>query len=140
MQIRFIANSISSFAFNKGTDPTAPWYVPENMPTLENFYDVIEFELFNSWNRFDVLYKIWIEKQEWDAELKYINFDLELNIPGEYFINELCIYKMQCEHRCLTKRHSCHKCQQYIEVAQMIETKVKNWVEDNNDELIESIF
>lgn len=140
IQTRIIINTIPTFSFGRGKDITSPWYVPENMPVLEDYYDVIEFSLLNSWNRFDVLYQIWMVEQKWEDSLEYINFDLEFDIPGEYFTNELCIYKMHCEHRCVSKGSSCRKCQQYWEIAKKIEKKIKNWAEDEKDEPIENIF
>ena len=64
VQIRLIANMISSFTLGRGIDVTSPFYVPENINALEQYYDVIEFELFDSWTRFDTLYKLWFIKQE----------------------------------------------------------------------------
>ena len=48
IQIRLIANMIPSYTLGKGEDVTSPFYTPENMEQLELYYDVIEFELFNS--------------------------------------------------------------------------------------------
>ena len=146
VQIRLIANMIPSYTLGKGEDVTSPFYTPENMEQLELYYDVIEFELFNSWNRFDTLYKVWFIDKEWRDDLKFINFELAINIPGGSFPRELCEYKMKCGHRCVERQSSCRKCQQYIELAQSMHrknieyTKEKKWVETNYDEPIKDIF
>lgn len=146
IQIRLVANMISSFTLGRGMDVTSPFYVPENINALEQYYDVIEFELFDSWTRFDTLYKLWFIKQEWRENLKFINFELEIDIPGGSFPRELCEYKMKCGHRCVERQSTCRKCQQYIELAQSMATKGieytsdQKWVENNNNEPIKDIF
>lgn len=145
-RIRLVANMISSFTLGRGKDFTAPWYVPENFEKLNKYYNVIEFELFNSWQRFDVLYKIWFINHQWRDNLKFINFELERNIPGESFPNELCEYKMTCGHRCVERQTKCRKCKQYIRLAQMMKDKnieynsEKIWVEKDKEEPIEDIL
>lgn len=134
-RIRLVANLIPSFALGRGTDLTAPWYTPENFNTLKIFYDVIEFELYDSWQRFDVLYKIWFIDHQWRDELKYINFELNLHIPGASFPNEVCEYRMTCGHRCVERQSACRKCKRYIQLAQDFDKKgieytlQKKWVE-----------
>jgi len=145
VRIRFVANTISSFTLGRGTDVTSPFYVPENLPVLSRYYDVIEFELFDSWNRFDTLYKIWFIDGQWKEDLKFINFELDMHIPGTSLLEELCEYKMKCGHRCLEQQSSCRKCQQYIEIAQKVNEKEKAfdeeaWVENDNNESIKDIF
>lgn len=145
-QIRLVANSISSFTSGRGTDITAPWFVPENYDVLQQYYDVIEFELFNSWQRFDALYKIWIEDKCWDNNLKFINFELKIDIPGDSFMPEVCEYKMTCGHRCVERQAHCRKCEQMLSFAQdMAKKKLrytldKKWVKNDEDEPIEDIF
>ena len=146
VQIRLVSNYISTFTLGKSKDFTVPFYVPEVLEEVEKYYDVMEFELFNSWNRFDTLYKIWFINQEWKENLKFINFELDIDIPGGSFPRELCKYKMTCGHRCVERNSSCRKCEQYIKMAQMMAdknieyTKDNEWVENNNDEPIKDIF
>lgn len=146
VQIRLLANMISSFTLGRNTDVTSTFYTPENMDALESYYNVIEFELFNSWNRFDTLYKIWFIKKEWKDNLKFINFELDFDIPGESFPRELCEFKMKCGHRCVERQSACRKCQQYVEIAQTMNNKNiryttdQKWVEINNNDFIKDIF
>ena len=146
IQIRLLVNMISSFTLGRENDVTAPFYVPENMEQLELYYDVIEFELFGSWNRFDTLYKIWFVDGQWADDLKFINFELNINIPGGSFPRELCEYKMKCGHRCIERQSACRKCQQYVELAQSMArkgieyTKEHKWVETDKDDVIKDIF
>ena len=146
VQIRLLANMIPSFTLGRNIDVTSTFYTPENMDALESYYDIIEFELFNSWNRFDALYKIWFVKKEWKDNLKFINFELDFDIPGESFPRELCEFKMKCGHRCVERQSACRKCQQYVEIAQTMNDKNigyttdQKWVEINNNDLIKDIF
>lgn len=95
----------------------------------------MEFEVFESWQRFDALYQIWFIDHKWRDSLKFINYELAIDIPGESFPNELCEYKMTCGHRCVERSSSCRKCEQYIELAKMMNKKnleytpKKTWVE-----------
>lgn len=64
VRLRIIVNRIPTFTLGKSTDVTAPFYLPENLPIMSRYYDVIEFDLQNSWNRFDALEAIWRQEGE----------------------------------------------------------------------------
>lgn len=146
VQLRIILNRIPCYSYTKQWDPTAPWYTPENLDKLAKYYDVVEFDLFNSWNRFDTLYKIWFIDKYWREDLKFLNPDLGISIPGETFITNICDYKMHCGHRCVEKDSSCNKCAQYIDFAEKMKEKgyrldeKQNWVKNDNDEIVKDIF
>lgn len=48
VKIRCILNLIPSFTLGREEDPTSTFYVPENLDVLKTFYNVFEFELFDS--------------------------------------------------------------------------------------------
>ena len=142
IRIRIIVNRISSSTIGKHTDVTAPFYLPENLPVMSQYYDVIEFDLGGSWNRFDVLEKIWRQDGNWRGNARDINIDLELDISGTGFFYDICEEKMTCGHRCLSQGSSCRKCQQYMDIVNTMESKGyeftldRKWVEN---EILEPI-
>lgn len=146
VRLRIILNHIPCYSYTKQWDPTAPFFTPENLEQLSQYFDVAEFDLFNSWNRFDILYKIWFVDKIWREDLKFLNLDLGMSIPGETFISDICTYKMNCGHRCVEKLDTCNKCAQYLEFAETMKDKGfeldinKNWVKNNDEEIIKDIF
>lgn len=123
VRTRVIVNKIPMLTLGKSTDVTAPIYLPENLGVMSRFYDVIEFELEGSWNRFDVLHKIWFLDETWRGNARDINIDLGLDISGTGFFYTLCEEKMTCKHKCLTEGSSCKKCQQYMDIVNIMEEK-----------------
>ena len=140
VRMRVIANRIPMSTLGKHTDATAPIYLPENLDVLSQYYDVMEFEVDNSWNRFDVLNNIWFSKGSWRGNARDINMDLELDISGTGFFYKLCEEKMICRHKCLTEGSSCKKCQQYMDIVNTMEEKGfeytldEKWVENEKIE------
>ena len=146
VRLRIVLNHIPAYSYTKQWDPTSPWFTPENFDELSKHFDIAEFDLYNSWNRFDTLYKIWFEDKVWREDIKFLNFDLGINIPGETFVSDVCEYKMNCGHRCIERNDTCNKCEQYVEFAKTMKEKGyeldfnKEWVKINDDEVVKDIF
>lgn len=146
IQIRLVANMIPSLSVYRGTDPTAPFFTPESFDALSKYVDVIEFETYNSWNRFDTLYRIWFKHKRWRGNVKDINFELEYDLNGDTFPREICEFKLTCGRSCVERLTSCRKCYQFRELAETAAKKGlkytddKRWVETDKDDVIKNIL
>ena len=113
VRLRLNVNQIPSLSSNQFYSIKTPVYMPENWNELNKYYDTIEFDSLNSWNRLRHLYDIWFKEHTWDDTVKilYPEWPQEIDFQNNDLFTMLCEYKMKCGYRCFEKG-KCNKCDQ----------------------------
>lgn len=117
IQIRFIANRIPSVDKDAGKDIKSPIFSPRDYEILNQYLDTIEFDcgIPYKWNVFEVLYRYWIEKQDWAGDLQEINKDLDIEYYPRSIPARFVVKKLNCQKRCETADSSCKSCSLYYQ-------------------------
>lgn len=97
----------------------APWLRPQDMDELKLYFDTVEFFVADDskdTHAYDVLYKVYIEKEDWYGDLKELVPDIPYTLPcrgvPQYLVHKRC----NCNLACL-RRTSCHMCESIVNVA-----------------------
>lgn len=116
ISLRAYVNYAQPICDMEGVDKFKSFYIrPEDIFTYEKYIDTFEF--YNSINKQNVLYDIYVFDGEWDGKLKDIiqNLDDEVNnyyLLGSQFGEE----RTNCHHKCLWSNR-CHLCDKLKEFA-----------------------
>ena len=124
VRMRVVVNRISNFlwGFGVGKDPRDMFFRPEDMPLLDNLFDVFELDCDNS--KFDTLMDIWFIDKKWPDDLRIISPDLGFYVPNQSLIPDFTRYKINCGFKCASNPNSrCRKCKQFIEIAEKMAQK-----------------
>lgn len=138
VKIRLVLNRIPATSFDKGINYCSPIYRPQDIDLLNLYFDTFEFECGDpyDWAKFDVLYRAWFERKNWNGELSEINDDLEMLFPNNSIVPDFTNYKINCGRRCCQRITSpCRKCQQFIEIAMALKENsihIKKEKDDTN--------
>ena len=120
IETRVILNRVENAAIESQPEKSMFWS-PQAFNKYKQYIDVAEFDCgvpFN-WNKFEVYYRTWIEKQHWRGNLQEIIPDLQIPVPGNsYDQSDFIKYKLQCGRKCAYDINcKCHKCQLYLDSA-----------------------
>ena len=96
--------------------PSVQIYRPQDYDFLSQYYAVGEFSCDeNDLNKLEVLYKRWFITHDWDADLEFMNRDLQLPYPTESIPPELTRLRSKCQHRCTMRADNiCSKCRRLL--------------------------
>lgn len=133
VHLRLILNHIPSMLINKGEDVRAPIFIPETVDELSKYIHTVEFDDGNSWARLETLYKVWFIKKEWRENLRFINADLNIDIPNQCMMPNFTVYKMNCGYKC-GYGSVCKKCNQFYELAKDLESKKIEYIISKEEE------
>lgn len=122
VNLRLVLNRIPSVSPDAGESFKSPIFSPRDMPILEQYIDVGEFDCWETegaynWNRFNVYYKTWFIKQNWMGNLKNLNPDINFDYPVDSMPFDFIKKKIRCGRRCGLDLQ-CNHCQLYTELAQ----------------------
>ena len=92
------------------------------MEVLNKYIDVGEFDCWETkgaynWNKFNVYYKIWFIKQDWQGQLRDINLDVHFDYPVQSIPKNFIDRKISCGRRC-SLGLNCSHCKTYMEIGQ----------------------
>lgn len=122
IQIRIILNRIPSTSPGKGYDLCGTYISPRDMPFLKDLIDVAEFDcgkIFYDWNKFNVLYQAFFEKEEWFGDLRNLNSDLKFYYPVYSTIPNSILWRIRCRRKCALG-DSCNHCEKIINIARSL--------------------
>ena len=133
IKARMVLNKVP-YTLPNVDDPRIPWFTPQNVDILDQFIDTVEFDFQNDpkgWKQFEVYYKTWFIKKHWHGNLREIIQELNFNIANDsLFSEELLHFKINCGRRCVNADSHCKRCEQYIEIANALDSMNIGIVQD----------
>ena len=122
VRIRMIVNRVPSSYPIGQNDYTIPLYRPQDMDTLAQWVDVVEFDCGSSYNFkiLKVLYKAYITNKFWYGQLEEVNIDFkDFDLPCPGLVVNLAQKRSICGQRC-RKGGKCRTCKELIEMARSL--------------------
>lgn len=126
IKLRAVLNRIPSTSMFKGDDPRNMFFCPIDLDGLSRYYDMFEFDCGEpyQWNIFNVLYRTWFTRGNWNGDLREINPDLKFFVPNNALLHEFTYFKTKCRMKCVgDPKTKCHKCDQIYEIAKLLTEK-----------------
>ncbi len=97
---------------------------PEDYDLLCEYFDVIQF-LSETSNMLNVLEKVWTAKT-WFGDISGIMaHDIPIDFPNLHIPKGFTESKLNCKVKCLYGKSTCRKCMNSIDIARMLEEKMK---------------
>lgn len=120
--IRLVLNRIPSTVASIGKEYIAPFFSPRDMKELEKYITTAEFDCsfrteYYDWHSFNVYYKNYFIKQDWNGMLNELNPDVQIEYPVRCMGVNFTERRNRCGRRCLLDS-SCDHCKRLIELAQ----------------------
>lgn len=126
VNLRLILNRIPSTSLFKGENIRDMFFCPSDIDGLSEYYDTFEFDCGDpfEWNKFNVLYRTFFIKKQWDGNIQEINKDIKFLIMNNTILNNFTYYKSNCKYKCRFITDSkCRKCDQVKAIADMLYKK-----------------
>ena len=122
VRVRLIANRAPYSLTIGPKDYYAPIIRPQDMKTLSEFIDVIEFDCGDPCNfdKLAVMYKAYIKKGFWYGQLSELNPDVSaLDIPCPSVADRLVEKRSTCGFRC-ARGHPCSTCEMILTLGESL--------------------
>lgn len=95
-------------------------YRPQDMPVLDRYYHTVEFynpKDSHDTHFFDVMYRVFIEKQDWYGDLRELNPDVPFEYPCRSTLPRIAAKRCICGLACL-RGGNCRTCEHIVKLAQ----------------------
>lgn len=99
-----------------------PIYRPQDMPVVGKYFDVVEFYTTDDsydTHFFDVMYRVYIEEQDWYGNLRELNPDIPFEYPCRGVLPYTAFKRSECNLMCL-KGYKCRTCRDCVRLSQSL--------------------
>ena len=120
VRTRLVVNKISTslWGFRSGFDCRSMFFRPEDMPLLNEYFDVFEIDCPNE--NFKTMKDIWFNDQTWPDDLRMIVPDLSIQVPNQSLAPTFTMNKLGCGKKCMIGKSGCTKCEQLLEISRKL--------------------